>query len=601
MSPPRTLGRRARRCTLSVALVAALTTLQLSAPPVDAGEQEWIPPVDGRVVAPFREPVSRYGAGHRGVDFAAAPGAAVRAANDGRVSFAGDVAGSVHVVVAHDGGIRTSYSFLSRVDVGVGQQVRKGQIVGAAGGTGEGHGPGVLHFGVRIGERYVDPMLLLRPPDLTEIVRLVPAGERAAAGHKTPEEEVSELLFEPPGHAEHDDCAGGIPFAEQLCDGVEEVAEAGADVAEATWDLAEAAFEEGLDALRILGQKGIELARSVAEIGRELLAKARDLTIAAAEWFLDSTRLGRMVKSVVEAGLFILEALTSECTTDAPPADSTGGSGNVMLAVGGIDSHRERGDRRSFDFPAGLLGYDKSEQEWFSYRGSSEEYRKQDTYQDIRRSARLLAEQLKDAAREHPGRTFDLFGHSQGGVVIDVFLTELYAGHESEYPPIENVVTFASPHEGSPLATRAGDLAANPLGRLVFGGLSDLHDDGRFPGPDPNARSIRQLSQDSSLIEEIQNSDLPQGIHFLSIGAIDDALVPADNVDRPGATTIRLDVGTLFDSHSAVTRSPRALMAARAAIEHKLLPCTSYHEKVQGAVAPALFSALEREALEPGL
>ena len=199
MSPPRTLGRRARRRTLSVALVAALTTLQLSAPPVDAGEQEWIPPVDGRVVAPFREPVSRYGAGHRGVDFAAAPGAAVRAANDGRVSFAGDVAGSLHIVVAHDGGIRTSYSFLSRVDVGVGQQVRKGQIVGAAGGTGEGHGPGVLHFGVRIGERYVDPMLLLRPPDLTEIVRLVPAGERAAAGHKTPEEEVSELLFEPKG------------------------------------------------------------------------------------------------------------------------------------------------------------------------------------------------------------------------------------------------------------------------------------------------------------------------------------------------------------------------------------------------------------------
>ena len=82
------------------------------------------PPVGGPVVRPFTEPTRAYAAGHRGVDFAAAPGTPVRAANDGIVSFAGNVAGSLHVVVAHGGGIRTSYSFLATVDVRTGQHVR---------------------------------------------------------------------------------------------------------------------------------------------------------------------------------------------------------------------------------------------------------------------------------------------------------------------------------------------------------------------------------------------------------------------------------------------------------------------------------------------
>ena len=64
---------------------------------------------------PFDAPSSDYAAGHRGVDFAAAPGTPVRAANDGVVSFAGSVAGTLHVTIAHAGDLRTSYSFLSSV------------------------------------------------------------------------------------------------------------------------------------------------------------------------------------------------------------------------------------------------------------------------------------------------------------------------------------------------------------------------------------------------------------------------------------------------------------------------------------------------------
>ena len=82
------------------------------------------PPVAGRSCARSSSRSRRTRAGHRGVDFAAPAGAAVRAANDGVVTFAGRVAGALHVVVAHDGGIRTSYSFLASVDVRVGEHGR---------------------------------------------------------------------------------------------------------------------------------------------------------------------------------------------------------------------------------------------------------------------------------------------------------------------------------------------------------------------------------------------------------------------------------------------------------------------------------------------
>src|ERR1700716_737008 len=110
----------------------------------------WLPPVDGPVARPFRAPAFAYGPGHRGVDLAAAPGTPVRAAGDGVVSFAGSVAGSLHVVVAHDGDLRTTYAFLAGIGVRAGDRVARGQVVGTAGSTGPEHDVEGLHFGVRL-------------------------------------------------------------------------------------------------------------------------------------------------------------------------------------------------------------------------------------------------------------------------------------------------------------------------------------------------------------------------------------------------------------------------------------------------------------------
>lgn len=116
------------------------------------GPVEYHPPVEGPVVDPFRAPATPYGAGNRGLTYDTRAGDPVRAAGDGQVVFAGPVAESLHITVLHADGVRTSYSFLQRVDVAVGQKVRRGDTVGVAGDE--------LHFGARRGKGYFDPATL---------------------------------------------------------------------------------------------------------------------------------------------------------------------------------------------------------------------------------------------------------------------------------------------------------------------------------------------------------------------------------------------------------------------------------------------------------
>ncbi|MBK1786749.1 M23 family metallopeptidase [Prauserella cavernicola] len=113
------------------------------------------------VARPFDPPEQPYGPGHRGVDLAAAPGQDVLAAGAGYVVFAGRLAGRGVVSVEHDGGLRTTYEPLEPV-VSAGDQVSQGQVVGT---VVEGHadcpGAACLHWGVRRGEDYLNPLRLV--------------------------------------------------------------------------------------------------------------------------------------------------------------------------------------------------------------------------------------------------------------------------------------------------------------------------------------------------------------------------------------------------------------------------------------------------------
>jgi murein DD-endopeptidase MepM/ murein hydrolase activator NlpD len=183
------------------AIVIALVVLMVPAQSARARVTGWTRPVAGAVVRGFVAPRTPYGPGHRGVDFAAAAGTAVMAAGAGEVVFAGWIGPSAHVVVRHLlNGWRTGYSFLAALAVRTGDDVAAGTVVGTSGGVGDGHDGSVLHFSLRIGDQYVDPMILFRPLDLATAVHLAPIeGDPSgmgsvAGGELAPAAERAELV-----------------------------------------------------------------------------------------------------------------------------------------------------------------------------------------------------------------------------------------------------------------------------------------------------------------------------------------------------------------------------------------------------------------------
>lgn len=140
------------------------------------------PPV--AIVRGFAPPPEPWRPGHRGVDLAARPGQAVRAAGGGFVTFAGPIAGRGVLVIrltatpiglAGDGpataaGLRITYEPVQPW-IHRGDRVRTGQVVGRLESR---HHCGVLgsclHWGLRRGDTYLDPLLLVRP----QRIRLLP-------------------------------------------------------------------------------------------------------------------------------------------------------------------------------------------------------------------------------------------------------------------------------------------------------------------------------------------------------------------------------------------------------------------------------------------
>jgi murein DD-endopeptidase MepM/ murein hydrolase activator NlpD len=65
------------------------------------------------------------------------------------------------VEIDHGNGFFTRFGHLSAIEVGVGQQVKIGQIIGRIGTTGRSTGPH-LHYETRVDGEAVDPQKFLR-------------------------------------------------------------------------------------------------------------------------------------------------------------------------------------------------------------------------------------------------------------------------------------------------------------------------------------------------------------------------------------------------------------------------------------------------------
>ena len=96
---------------------------------------------------------------HKGIDIAKELGASVNASLDGKVIKAGYNNGGYGnlIVIEHGNNMKTYYAHLSEIYVNVGDMVKKDDIIGAVGSTGNSTGPH-LHFELRVDNQPVDPI-----------------------------------------------------------------------------------------------------------------------------------------------------------------------------------------------------------------------------------------------------------------------------------------------------------------------------------------------------------------------------------------------------------------------------------------------------------
>lgn len=142
---------------------AQLAGESLPPEPGAPGQLAW--PVSGPITSPFgmrMHPVYGRPILHAGIDIGVPQGTTIGAAADGRVIVAGYEGDCGNMVALdHRGGLSTIYCHMSQIFVGVGQDVQRGQAIGAVGMTGDATGPH-LHFQVMEDGHPVDPMSFLR-------------------------------------------------------------------------------------------------------------------------------------------------------------------------------------------------------------------------------------------------------------------------------------------------------------------------------------------------------------------------------------------------------------------------------------------------------
>ena len=126
----------------------------------------WPCPSSSRITSNFggrESPTEGASSNHQGIDIGASTGSNILAAASGVVTIAtySSSAGN-YVMISHGGGVSTVYMHCSSLLVSEGEQVSQGQVIAKVGSTGYSTGPH-LHFGIRSGGSYVNPLNYVSP------------------------------------------------------------------------------------------------------------------------------------------------------------------------------------------------------------------------------------------------------------------------------------------------------------------------------------------------------------------------------------------------------------------------------------------------------
>jgi biotin carboxyl carrier protein len=518
-----------RRLALVLATLVALFASQ----PATAGPAAPVtyrPPVDAPVVDAFRPPAQNWNAGNRGLEYATEPGTPVAASAAGEVVFAGPVAGGLHVVVLHDDGLRTSYSFLALVAVKRGDKVEQGQTLGTTQQR--------FHFGVRAGDAYLDPAKLFGggPPE----VHLVPDELRRPQSEAKERAGLARMFRGLASRA----AAGGVAAADWARDRAVETVEGAA--------------AQTLDEVRG--------AIHYAYATRPSTHLARFASAAHAWWKARHT-----------------------CTPESEPPPKLQ-ERRMLVRVAGLGSTSDEGAIDDLDGAA--LGYAKQDDVRFSYRGGTTDehtYAVSDTTQDIRRSGRQLRDLLARIEAANPGVPIDIVAHSQGGLVARSALTDEGEPTDPRLPKINSLVTLGSPHRGAPIATALTMLRHTTVGEAVLTGAHAA-----LPHMiDPAGTSVTQMAEHSEFLRRLNRQPLPPGLKATSIAAREDLAVPAGQTALPGANHVTVSAPGVLNDHGRLPGSPEAQREVALAVAGRRPTCQRFGDAMADAAVSGLIYAAQ--------
>lgn len=507
-------------------LVVSLGATSLFSPRPAAGAAfvvDYRPPTDAPIIDRYRPPPKPWMAGNRGVDFGTEAGAFVVAAAEGRVIFADQVGGALHVTIEHGDGLRTSYSFLESLTVSAGERVEMGDVVGIAAGP--------FHFGVRTPDgEYRDPEELfagtLRPR-----VRLVPGTDQGIDQLGAQERASLLQVFLNTGTA--------------------------ALSATSTWSTATAV---------LVAHYVVELNPTTSSLR---MIKAFDRWFESQSTCTPSSAPMPVLQSrrivVVVSGL----GTSSESNTAWEIDTSTLGyvdSDVVRFSYAGgqaprEDSGEESGVRKMSAEPLDVI--------------ASRPFDAYDSQQSLTLSADHLTALLQSVSATQPGVPIDVIAHSQGGVVARLAIER--AGAERRLPTeVETLVTLSSPQQGAPLATGVVALGVTPGGTAA---LSQVRAAGVADELDNRLPALGELSETSPIIAELHDRPMPDGVRFVTIGGSGDLVVPGSSaIDEKADASIILPTAIGKEAHGSLPSSLPATREIGLAVAGQNPTCQGFSE-----------------------
>ena len=391
------------------------------------------------------------------------------------VTFAGAVAGTLHVTLAHGGGLRTSYSFLQSVAVRDGQDVARGDVVGTSGGANDDHardGPAPRPA----------PRRPLRRPDAAVPPRR-PHQARAARAHR-PASSSSRGRRPTSAVSSKRRCTYRSRAAPQTC---ARSRERGRRRLRRRRPARGRCRQRGVRRRRV-GRRPIgrgarrgprrarrrhrrreRRARRAPRPARATRSRrcARSRRELAAE--LARTPIGMLALDLVEIGRRFVDTVTAECSDDAPDADGTGGSAHRVMVVAGINSSgppATAAPPSSSTSGRSATGATRARCAGTPTRPTAARTTPPTRHGPLDASRHRLADQLRAMQREEPGREVDLIAHSQGGVVVDVFLARRLPRRRPDAPAARDrrhrVVAARRARRSPRRGTAAGSAAGGP-------------------------------------------------------------------------------------------------------------------------------------------